>query len=142
MDTPVIGVSFDGTGYGTDGTIWGVDSADSAAYGVSWDNIEPFQQAGGDKASNRLWAVAMLYALTGSKEQTASTWSSWPCTPQELTAQFFYGITRSTPSAALVPAGSYDVISVRSASADAPPSRVKPVSGVVAERWQNHSRTS
>ncbi|MBP8598293.1 MAG: carbamoyltransferase HypF [Selenomonas sp.] len=93
VDTPVIGVSFDGTGYGTDGTIWGGEilQADYSGF-TRLGHIEPFQQAGGDKASTEGWrvAVAMLYALTGSKEQTASIVEQLAlCTPQELTAQFF-----------------------------------------------------
>lgn len=93
VDTPVIGVSFDGTGYGTDGTIWGGEilQADYSSF-TRLGHIEPFQQAGGDKASTEGWrvAVAMLYALTGSREQTASIVEQLAlCTPQELTAQFF-----------------------------------------------------
>ena len=93
VDTPVIGVSFDGTGYGTDGTIWGGEilQADYSGF-TRLGHIEPFRQAGGDKASTEGWrvAVAMLYALTGSKEQTASIVEQLAlCTPQELTAQFF-----------------------------------------------------
>ena len=93
VDRPVIGVSFDGTGYGTDGTIWGGEilQADYSGF-TRLGHIEPFRQAGGDKASTEGWrvAVAMLYALTGSKEQTASIVEQLAlCTPQELTAQFF-----------------------------------------------------
>ena len=93
VDTPVIGVSFDGTGYGTDGTIWGGEilQADYSGF-TRLGHIQPFQQAGGDKASIEGWrvAVAMLYALTGDKNQTSDIVQQLAlCTPQELTAQFF-----------------------------------------------------
>ena len=61
---PVIGVSFDGTGYGTDGTIWGgeillVDYKAFQRFGC----ITPFLQIGGDASSREGWriAVSMLY---------------------------------------------------------------------------------
>lgn len=61
---PVIGVSFDGTGYGTDGTIWGGEIllADYKAF-QRFGSIEPFLQIGGDASSREGWriAVSMLY---------------------------------------------------------------------------------
>lgn len=59
----VIGVSFDGTGYGEDGTIWGgeVLLADYMGFERVW-HISPFAQAGGDLSAKEGWrvAVAML----------------------------------------------------------------------------------
>ncbi|MBR3224811.1 MAG: carbamoyltransferase HypF [Atopobiaceae bacterium] len=59
----VIGVSFDGTGYGEDGTVWGgeVLICDYEGYERAW-HIAPFVQAGGDLAAKEGWrvAVAML----------------------------------------------------------------------------------
>ena len=61
---PVIGVSFDGTGYGTDGTIWGGEIllADYKAF-QRFGCITPFLQIGGDASSREGWriAVSMLY---------------------------------------------------------------------------------
>ena len=63
---PVIGVSFDGTGYGTDGTVWGGEIllADPAGF-ERLDHIVPFPLAGGDLAAREGWrvAVGMLDAL-------------------------------------------------------------------------------
>ena len=64
---PVIGVSFDGTGYGTDGTIWGgeillADYQDFTRFG----SITPFLQIGGDASAKEGWriAVSMIYGYT------------------------------------------------------------------------------
>ena len=61
---PVIGVSFDGTGYGMDGTIWGGEIllADYKAF-QRFGCITPFLQIGGDASSREGWrvAVSMLY---------------------------------------------------------------------------------
>ena len=60
----VIGVSFDGTGYGMDGTIWGGEIllSDYKAF-QRFGCITPFLQIGGDASSREGWriAVSMLY---------------------------------------------------------------------------------
>ena len=69
----VIGVSFDGTEYGTDGTVWGgeilaADYDDFERLG----SIEPFLQIGGDVSAKEGWriAVSMIYGYTQEKEKT------------------------------------------------------------------------
>lgn len=56
----VIGVSFDGTGYGTDGTIWGGEIllADYDSF-TRWGCIEPFAQTGGDVSAKEGWRIAV-----------------------------------------------------------------------------------
>ena len=68
LDETVIGVSFDGTGYGTDGNIWGsefiiADLKDFKRY-THFDYIE---LPGGDKAVEEPWrtAVSYLYKYLG-----------------------------------------------------------------------------
>ncbi len=71
---PVIGVSFDGTGYGEDGTIWGGEILLADVHGFTREgHIRPFLQIGGDSSSREGWriAVSMLYSLTKDKEKTA-----------------------------------------------------------------------
>lgn len=63
---PVIGISFDGTGYGTDGTIWGGEilKADYSGF-ERLGHISPFLQVGGDISAREGWriAVSMLYGI-------------------------------------------------------------------------------
>jgi hydrogenase maturation protein HypF len=65
---PVIGVSFDGTGYGSDGTIWGGEFliADPSGF-TRIGSLAPFAQAGGDASAREGWriAVALLRSCFG-----------------------------------------------------------------------------
>lgn len=69
---PVIGISFDGTGYGTDGTIWGgeVLYADYEHF-KRIGSIEPFWHVGGDIASKEGFriAVSIIGGLVREKEK-------------------------------------------------------------------------
>ena len=89
---PVIGVAFDGTGYGTDGTIWGgeillADYEDFTRFG----NITPFLQIGGDVSAKEGWriAVSMIYGYTKNREQAWKIIEKLGlCSEQESKVQF------------------------------------------------------
>ena len=70
----LIGVSFDGTGYGTDGTVWGGEIllADYRNF-ERIGSIEPFCQAGGDLAAKEGFriAVALIYEMLKDKSEAA-----------------------------------------------------------------------
>jgi len=65
---PVLGVSWDGTGYGTDGTIWGGEFflvTDESVERIA--HLHPFCLPGGDKAVKepRRTALGLLYEISG-----------------------------------------------------------------------------
>lgn len=73
LQETVIGVALDGTGYGTDGTIWGGEILISNCEGFRRAAaVRPFWQIGGDLSAKEGWriAVSMLYGLTKSKDET------------------------------------------------------------------------
>lgn len=69
LEPPVLGVAWDGTGYGTDGTIWGgefilLNSGEARRFAT----LMPFPLPGGDAAVKepRRSAMGLLFALMGS----------------------------------------------------------------------------
>lgn len=68
----VIGAAFDGTGFGTDGTVWGGEFlvCDYSGFERA-GHIRPFTQAGGDASAREGWriAVQLLYSALGDKAE-------------------------------------------------------------------------
>ena len=83
----VIGISFDGTGYGTDQTIWGGE-----LLLCDWDgftraaHITPFLQVGGDLSSKEGWRIAarMMTGIYGEKDASNIAESLGLCSKKEL----------------------------------------------------------
>lgn len=64
VSNPVIGVSYDGTGYGTDGTIWGGEIMVADYHDFRrMASIVPFLQIGGDAAAKEGWRIAVSMIL-------------------------------------------------------------------------------
>lgn len=89
---PVIGVSFDGTGYGTDGNIWGGEIllADYQNF-TRFGSITPFLQIGGDASAKEGWriAVSMIYGYTKNQEKAWEIIEKLGlCSEQECKVQF------------------------------------------------------
>ncbi len=70
QDGPVIGVSLDGTGYGTDHSVWGGEFLLADAEGYSrLGSLGRFSQAGGDLASRQGWRIAAALLLQADSER-------------------------------------------------------------------------
>jgi hydrogenase maturation protein HypF len=69
-DGPVIGVAFDGTGYGTDGTIWGGEFlvADRARFRRA-GHLAPVPMPGGAAAIRQPWRMAAAYLEPSSADR-------------------------------------------------------------------------
>ena len=93
IDKTVIGVSLDGTGYGTDGTIWGGEILLCDIHGFRrCGSIAPFWQRGGDVSSKEGWriAVSMIAQLVKEPSDIASVVQQLQlCDEANLQAQLF-----------------------------------------------------
>jgi hydrogenase maturation protein HypF len=68
-DGPVIGVAFDGTGYGSDGTIWGGEFLIADLTGFSRAGyLEPVPMPGGAAAIRQPWRMAAAYLAAAFPE--------------------------------------------------------------------------
>lgn len=71
-EEPVIGVTFDGTGYGTDGSVWGGEILLAGFRDFTrLGSIEPFPQAGGERAAREGWRIATGLLRGGDARETA-----------------------------------------------------------------------
>lgn len=86
----VIGVAFDGTGYGTDGSVWGgeillADCKDFSRIG----SIDPFIQAGGERAAQEGWRIAVGLLFDGERDASGIAFQLGLGDKEEIGAQIF-----------------------------------------------------
>ena len=88
---PVLGIALDGTGYGPDGTIWGGEILLAGLDGYTrLASIDPFDQAGGDKAPREPWRIAIAMLRTAKLSDEATIVDTLHlCTKQQYAAQTF-----------------------------------------------------
>ena len=89
---PVIGVSFDGTGYGTDDTIWGGEIMLATTYSFRrLGSIAPFFHTGGDLAAREGWriAVSLLHSFYGAKDALSLSQKLNLATEKEISSVIF-----------------------------------------------------
>jgi hydrogenase maturation protein HypF len=68
LEEPVIGIAFDGTGYGTDGTLWGSEFLITGKSDfIRAAHFSGFQLPGGEKAIRDVWKIglSLLYKAYG-----------------------------------------------------------------------------
>jgi hydrogenase maturation protein HypF len=78
---PVIGVMFDGTGYGDDGTLWGGEFlvGDARSF-TRMGSLRPSRLPGGEKAIHEPWryALALLWDALGREKAKEIAETLWP----------------------------------------------------------------
>lgn len=64
IEGPAIGIAYDGTGYGTDGTMWGGEVLVATTAGFERSaTFRPISLAGGDRAIREPWRIALALVL-------------------------------------------------------------------------------
>ena len=100
----VIGVSFDGTGYGTDGTIWGGEFLRCRTNGFErLGSIKPFIQSGGDLSSKEGWRIAAsilgdfagLSPVGGNVENNSEENAEEICKSLEICSSMEYSLLKN-----------------------------------------------
>jgi len=83
LEGPVIGVAFDGTGYGTDGTSWGGEIlVASAGTFQRCATLRPVALAGGERAIREPWRIGLALLLDAYDGDPPGLWN-FPAIPQD-----------------------------------------------------------
>lgn len=90
LDGRVLGVIWDGSGYGTDGTVWGGEFLAGAYSGFErMGRLRPIRLPGGDKAAGELWRVG-ISLLKDSGQDASQFFEKASC--ERILAQLAAGI--------------------------------------------------
>ena len=92
LEGPVIGLALDGTGYGTDGTIWGGELL--RVEGAGFERLGHFRHVlmpGGAKAIKEPWRMALSYLWSidpaGVESSFADPLERWPANERKIILQ-------------------------------------------------------
>jgi hydrogenase maturation protein HypF len=89
IEEAVVGLILDGTGYGTDGTVWGGEILyGDTAFFERLGHIQPFSLPGGERAVKEPWRTALSLVTEACGPGFAETWLSmnWPAKVAEMNA--------------------------------------------------------
>lgn len=83
LEPPVLGIAWDGTGYGSDGTLWGGEALTIRDWASGYNRVahlRPFPLPGGDKAARdpRRSALGLLSECLGLDGLDGLNWQEWP----------------------------------------------------------------
>jgi hydrogenase maturation protein HypF len=85
LDRKVLGVAWDGTGYGTDHTVWGGEFLVSTL--KSFERVarlRPFRLPGGEAAIHEPWRIAASMCAQLQESVDLRQWPGWSVTPQQM----------------------------------------------------------
>jgi hydrogenase maturation protein HypF len=85
LDREVLGVAWDGTGYGTDGTIWGGEFLIATATGFKRAaRLRPFRLPGGEAAIHEPWRIALSVCAQLDAAGDMRRWPGWNVTQAQM----------------------------------------------------------
>ncbi len=83
LEGPVIGVAFDGTGYGTDGSAWGGEILVASVSGFQrLATLHPVALAGGERAIREPWRIGLALLLDAYDGDPPGLWN-FPAIPED-----------------------------------------------------------
>jgi hydrogenase maturation protein HypF len=94
IDGPVIGVVFDGTGYGSDGSAWGGEIlvASTSAF-QRLATLRPVALAGGERAIREPWRIGLALLLDAYDGDPPGLWN-FPAIPEDASVLVRQALTR------------------------------------------------
>ena len=93
LEGPVIGVVFDGTGYGTDGNAWGGEILVASAAGFQrLATLHPVALAGGERAIREPWRIGLALLLDAYDGDPPGLWN-FPAIPEDTGVQVRQALT-------------------------------------------------